>query len=226
MSDSPADPTAATNPSLPHPVELRDVSLEGFKQGLGYLLIAGLLVRLFYFFDHGTSPYFAVPLLDQIYYDMVARLLNDGGDLSALAGFRPMLYPYFLGVIYWIGGESGMILAMLAQHALGIGTAILVALIGARLFRNHLCGLAGGFLYLLAGPPLYFEGELLITSSYTFLIIVTLYLHMRAVEAGPRQAWWLWILCGALTALTAQARANMLIFLGIFPDRKIPGRTC
>ena len=196
---------------------LRDVDDEDFKRGMGYLVLFGLLLRLSYFFAHGASPYFGVPLLDQIYYDMVARLLTEGGELSQLQGFRPLLYPMFLSVFYRIGGDMGFELSLVAQHGLGIATAALVALIGQRLFRNRACGLAGGFLYLLAGPPLYFEGELLITSSYTFLITLTLLVHLHAAEAPRGQAWWLWILSGALTALTAQARANMLIFLGIFP---------
>lgn len=201
----------------PESINLRDVDAEDFKRGIGYLVLFGLLLRLAYFFDHGTSPYFGVPLLDQIYYDMVARLLTEGGELSQLQGFRPLLYPMFLSVFYRIGGSMGFEFSLVAQHGLGIATGVLVALIGARLFRNRACGLVGGFLYLLAGPPLYFEGELLITSSYTFLITLTLLVHLHAAEAPRERAWWLWIVCGALTALTAQARANMLIFLGIFP---------
>jgi len=72
-------------------------------------------------------------------------------------------------------------------------------------------------LFLLAPVPLYFEGELLIESSYTFLICLVLLLHVHAANAVGREAGLLWLLGGALTILTSQARANFLVFMAVYP---------
>jgi tetratricopeptide (TPR) repeat protein len=92
-----------------------------------------------------------------------------------------------------------------------------VALLGARLFNHRLGGLLGGTLYLLAPIPLYFESEILIEPSYIFLICLALLTHLRASRSQGFTGAVLWLLCGALIALSAQARANMVIFLAVYP---------
>src|SRR5215472_12736811 len=145
-----------------------DISPQVFKKGLVLLALLGLVVRLGFFVEHARSPSFGVPTLDQTYYDTVARMLLAGQDLHELHGFRPLLYPMFLAVWYKLGGGWGVDLAIVIQHLLGIATGLIVAILGARLFRHRVSGLVAGALYLLAPVPLYFEGELLIESSYTF----------------------------------------------------------
>ncbi|HEY3861224.1 MAG TPA: tetratricopeptide repeat protein [Verrucomicrobiae bacterium] len=201
-----------TNPT--NTAGVPDVSGEVFKRCLLGLFLLGLIVRVFFLVEHARSPSFGVPTLDQKYYDTAARMLLAGEDLHRLHGMRPLLYPIFLAALYKIGGSFGIELAVTAQHLLGVLTGVLVALIGARLFRHRLGGVAGGVLYMLAPVPLYFEGELLIESSYVFLICAGLWLILRAEE---KDSVWLWLACGALTALTAQARANILVFMAVYP---------
>jgi Tfp pilus assembly protein PilF len=160
---------------------------------------------------------YGVLTLDQKYYDTVARMLLAGEDLHVLHGLRPLLYPMFLAFWYKLGGAHGVDVAIIVQHLCGIGTGVAVALLGTRLFRHRLSGLIGGVLFLLAPVPLYFEGELLIESSYTFLICLVLLLHLRAANATSWRSALLWTLGGALTILTAQARANFLVFMAVYP---------
>jgi Tfp pilus assembly protein PilF len=212
----------------------KDISADVFKRYLVYLFLLGLIVRTCFLIEHARSASFGVLTLDQKYYDTAARMLLTGEDLHQLHGLRPLLYPIFLAVLYKLGGGFGIDLAIVVQHFLGVLTGVLVALLGARLFRHRLSGLAGGVLYLLAPVPLYFEGELLIEASYTFLICVGLWLILytmsqpwvvgtakradlsSAVVAGWKSGW-LWLVCGALTVLTAQARANILVFMAVYP---------
>jgi tetratricopeptide (TPR) repeat protein len=195
----------------------KDVSTGNFQRCLAGLFLLGLIVRACFLIEHARSPSFAVLTLDQKYYDAAARLLLGGQDLRQLHGMRPLLYPMFLAALYKLGGAHGVELAVVAQHLLGVLTGVLAALLGARLFGHRLCGLAGGVLFLLAPVPLYFEGELLIESSYTFLICLGLLLHLRAAGAAGGKGGRLWLLCGGLAVLTAQARANILVFLAVYP---------
>src|SRR5580658_1944520 len=195
----------------------KDISAEVFKHYLVYLFLLGLIVRTGFMIEHARSPSFGVLTLDQKYYDTAARMLLAGEDLHELRGLRPLLYPMFLAVLYKVGGSHGVDLAVVVQHFLGVLTGVLVALVGARLFRHRLCGLTGGALFLLAPVPLYFEGELLIESSYTFLICLGLLLVIRATGMAGWKGGLLWLICGGLTVLTAQARANILVFMAVYP---------
>ncbi len=194
-----------------------DLSPGGLARALILLAILGLVVRLGFMVEHAGTPSFGILTLDQKYYDTVAKMLLAGEDLHELHGFRPLLYPMFLAVFYKLGGAAGITLAVLAQHLLGVATGVIVALLGARLFQHRISGLAGGVLYLLAPVPLYFEGEILIESSYTFLICAALLLHLRAAKSFGWRGAFLWVVCGALIALTSQARANILVFLAVYP---------
>ena len=195
----------------------KDISLPGFNKGLVLLFLLGLIVRIAFFVEHAHSPSFGVPTLDQKYYDTVARMLLTGEDLHELHGFRPLLYPMFLAMWYKIGGAWGVDLAVVVQHLLGVATGLIVALLGTRLFQHRLSGVVGGLLFLLAPVPIYFEGELLIESSYIFLICLVLLLTVRAAETQGWKSGLLWLLCGGLTILASQARANILVFMAVYP---------
>ena len=212
------------NPASPNPAEAdggsifgKDISVAGFHRALVLLSLLALIVRIGFYVEHANSPSFGVPTLDQKYYDTVAKMLLAGEDLHELHAFRPLLYPMFLAFFYKLGGNWGVELALLAQHLLGIATGLLVALLGARLFRHRLAGIVGGALFLLAPLPLCFEGELLIEPSYTFLICLGLLLHLHTATIRGWRGALLWLLCGGMIALASQARANILVFLAVYP---------
>ncbi|MEI6390105.1 MAG: tetratricopeptide repeat protein [Verrucomicrobiota bacterium] len=212
------------NPASPNPAEAdggsifgKDISVAGFHRALVLLSLLALIVRIGFYVEHANSPSFGVPTLDQKYYDTVAKMLLAGEDLHELHAFRPLLYPMFLAFFYKLGGNWGVELALLAQHLLGIATGLLVALLGARLFHHRLAGIVGGALFLLAPLPLCFEGELLIEPSYTFLICLGLLLHLHTATIRGWRGALLWLLCGGMIALASQARANILVFLAVYP---------
>ena len=195
----------------------RDISAELFQKCLVYLFLLGLIIRAGFMVEHAQTPSFGVVTLDQKFYDTAARMLLAGEDLHLLRGIRPLLYPMFLAAWYKMGGQHGIDLAVAAQHLLGVLTGLLVAILGARLFQHRLSGLVGGTLYMLAPVPLYFEGELLVESSYTFLICVGLWLLLRSVGVRGWRGAWLWMACGALTVFAAQERPNLFIFMAVHP---------
>jgi Tfp pilus assembly protein PilF len=195
----------------------KDIPAGAFKKYLVCLFLLGLIVRAGFMVEHARTPSFGALTLDQKYYDTAARMLLAGEDLHQLHGLRPLLYPMFLAVLDRVGGSHGIELAVAVQHLLGVLTGVLAALLGARLFRHRLSGLTGGVLFMLAPVPLCFEGELLIESSYIFLICLALLLLLHAAGAAGWKAGLLWLLCGALTVLTAQARPNILVFMAVYP---------
>ncbi|MEM8929880.1 MAG: tetratricopeptide repeat protein [Acidobacteriota bacterium] len=191
------------------------------RRVVGWTAAAALLVRLLYFREHGTSAFFGIPILDERFYDTVARTLLAGGDVAAVdPAFRPLLYPVLVALCYAIGGVGasgsalGVELVLVLQHVLGACTAGLVAALAIRLHRDWRAGAAAGALWVLAGPPLFFEGELLITTLFTSLLALALTILVRCRVDGSLAPWWL---AGATLGLAALARANALTALAALP---------
>jgi Flp pilus assembly protein TadD len=191
----------------------------GPDPGLGRALLwsgaLAAITRIVYLTEHLGSTFFGVAILDEAFYDAVARALLEGGPVDAVnPGFRPLLYPAFLALAYLVGGAADVLVAVVLQHLCGVGTVLLVAALAARLGRSTAAGLLAGCLYALAGPPLYFEGERLVTTLFTFLVTAVLWLVIRA--DGSSRARVPWLVAGAGAALAAQARPNALVFLAVF----------
>ncbi|MEO1369433.1 MAG: hypothetical protein AAFX50_19825, partial [Acidobacteriota bacterium] len=179
-----------------------------------WLVAGGVVLRFLYFVEHTGSAFFRVPILDEAFYDGVARALVAGQDLQLInPAFRSLLYPAFLAAFFSVG-DAGVPFALAAQHLLGLGTSVAVALLSIRLFGRVTAGAFAGGLYLLAGPPLFFEGELLVTTVFTHLGVLLL-LHLASVRA--ESSVWKWVAAGALLGVMAAARANALILAVAFP---------
>lgn len=180
-------------------------------RALFWVLFFGLLLRLVYFSEHSRSAFFNVPLLDEKFYDTAAAQLLGVAEAAPLTTFRSLGYPAFLAVLYQLGGENGRILAILVQHLLGLATALLVAYLAFRLFGSIRAATLAAALYLLAGPPLYFEGELLAETLFTFEMTAVAALLVRCrpgATAGP------FAITGLAIAVAAQTRPNALVALG------------
>ncbi|MBN2685199.1 MAG: tetratricopeptide repeat protein [Pontiellaceae bacterium] len=152
--------------------------------------LVALIVRVLYLIQHAGSPFFGRALLDQHYYDLCARqLAGEGGGI--IDGFRPLLYPLFASLFYRIDPDSGLFLTTLVQHGLGIIMAIMIAWLASRFFNSIKAGAVAGLLFALSAPPLYFEGELLITTLFSFLLLVlwmVVYLALKCSDQGRRDA--------------------------------------
>jgi len=178
-----------------------------------FLVLAAVVVRLIYWQEHLASVFFAVPLIDERYYDMVARAIAAGGDLGVFGGFRPLLYPAYLALWYALAGAVNAVpAAIFSQHVLGVLTVVLVALAGSVVSGRPRAGIAAGVLYLLASPPLFFEGELLIETFFTFLTTLSLLLLAVACSTNSRRTTLWWVLSGLVAGLAVQARPNALVW--------------
>ena len=188
-----------------------------------WLFAGGVVLRLLYFVEHASSPFFRIPILDGAFYDSVAKALAAGDPVLAVnPAFRSLFYPALLSFAYRLG-EWGLPLALAAQHLLGILTALLIAVLSMRLYGRAAAGAIAGTLYLLAGPPLFFEGELLITSVFTALGALLLWMLSRTDADAP---FWRWALAGIALGVMASARSNALVLALAVPVAALllPGR--
>jgi Flp pilus assembly protein TadD len=170
-----------------------------------------LVVRLVAALQEARSVFFGFPILDERYYEGAARALLGLSGGVPLDGFRALGYPAFLALFVGLAGpEGGVVAATLAQHLVGVATGVLVALTARRWGDGDAAGLAAGALWALAGPPVFFEGQLLAETLFTFLMALQIWL-VTGGQGMPRRA-----LAGGVTGLLARVRPNGLLLAGAY----------
>jgi 4-amino-4-deoxy-L-arabinose transferase-like glycosyltransferase len=129
----------------------------------------------------------------------------DGGPTA----FRPPLYPYLLGFIYWVSGDSANV-GRVVGCLFGVLGALLVYLIALELWDRRYALVAAALASL--GPPLFFLGDSLINEPLFIAlelaaVLFTLYSRRRGGSVG-------WAaLAGLMVGLGALTRSNGLLLV-------------
>jgi tetratricopeptide (TPR) repeat protein len=170
------------------------------------LLAFGL--RLIYVLEVQSSPYFRTPVMDPLYHHEWAQAFAAGETFWEGPYFRAPLYPWFLGVIYWLFGPDNPFAPRIVQAVLGSLSCGLLYLIGRQVFSRTASAIAG-FAAATYWIFIYYDAELLIPVLIVFLDLLLLWLLLRT---GARRAAHLWLVNGLVLGLSAIARPNILAF--------------
>lgn len=170
---------------------------------------------------HLHDPYFNYPVVDELTnVEMAREVLEDGA--SAPAPFwKPPLFGYLLALIaatFGGIGEPGLgvspLFAITVKGMLAILdsiTAILIARIAGRSFREP-GALVAGLLYACAFLPVYYCGQFLDTTLFTFLTVLTADRAQAAERQGNLD---LWAWTGVVLGLACLTRPPMLVAIPI-----------
>lgn len=182
------------------------------KKLLWAVVSLGLALRLLHLFQiRDNDPFFSLLAVDpKIFHEWGMRLAA-GDWLGQGAFFLSPLYPYFLGVIYTLVGSPDVFLARLVQMLLGSLSVLLVHAIGKRLFDVRV-GLTAALLHALYVMNIFYDGMLLAAALQAPLNLLAFWLMLRAAE---RPAPWRFGLAGLALGLSALARPNTLLFVGV-----------
>ncbi|MBN1827491.1 MAG: tetratricopeptide repeat protein [Candidatus Eisenbacteria bacterium] len=174
---------------------------------LPFLLLIGILLRVAYLAGHSRAPEFREPTLDARWYHDRAVAWADGSPGTEWDLFRAPFYPLVLGQIYRVFGVNPWV-PRLFHSLLGLGAILFIYGIGARAF-GRTAGLLAAAIALFYAPFLYFEGELLVTTLYLFLILLAAWLAIRAAEKGGV----LWAAAGLALGLAVVTRPTALVIV-------------
>ena len=174
---------------------------------LGAILLVGAALRLAL---DARAPAFLV-LGDSVDYFRPAHDLVRDGDFT-LAAKRPVGYPLFLAGVIIVAGPS-LEAAARAQHLLGLGTVVLVYLIGALAF-GRAAGLLGALLVAIDGSLLLMERTVASEALYAPLLSGGILLCLLALRAERPV---LFLVAGLALGLGAATRqvAQILLPLAI-----------
>jgi tetratricopeptide (TPR) repeat protein len=170
------------------------------------LIVAAFAFRLSYYEEYQHLPEFTRPTVDALFHHQSAIAIAGGALTAPTPFFRAPFYNYFLGLIYFLSGDS-VASARFLQLLMGCFTPLLVFLLAGRLFDER-TGLIAAILTLFCGDLVYFEGELLLE----FLMVTEILLVWLCFLRFQRTRFWYWAgLSGILTGIAMITRPNAIV---------------
>jgi tetratricopeptide (TPR) repeat protein len=170
------------------------MSLRNDKTLVLTLFGVGLIFRLTYFFEYKRLLEFLHPTVDALFHHLTATAIASGALTSTEPFFRAPFYSYFLGLIYFLTGDS-IALARLIQLLMGAFTPVLAYLIARKAFDRAIA-IVASVLVLFCSDIVYFEGELLLESLVVTLVLLVWYAYLRYRESPN----WYWLVLSGLAA--------------------------
>ncbi len=148
---------------------------------------------------------------DEQQYWLMATSLAKGGGLCDEFGFRATRMPLYPGVLsVFTQIPSGIIVAKIGHWLIGAGAAVLVAVLGRRLFSPAVGVVAG--LLVACDPFLVFFSSLLLTETLFIFVLLALYLIVNPLVSGKQddRRWSVWLTVGLMSALSIYVRESSL----------------
>jgi len=182
------------------------------------LLLFAAAVRLVFFFQLRGTDLATIPLLDsETYRDWAVRLVSGDWGWNETYWMGP-LYPHFLALIY-LGFGVGSDAPLIIQLLMSLGNVWLVSRISRDLLPepekdSNLIAILAVALFTFYGPPVFYAGNLLMSTLVTTLFLVTGWWTLRATGTPTLKNW---LVLGLLTGLTGLARGNVLLLLAALP---------
>lgn len=167
--------------------------------------------------DAGEYFSYAYNLSHHGVYSIARTWSGDSGTRPAPDAFRPPGYPLFLALVGVPEPDEAYLRRVsLVQAALGVLSVWLIYLIG-RKFLGERWALAAALLTALSPHLAVISTYLLSESLFCFLLLVSVFSLLRAVESGAR---WLYVLTGLSWGLCSLVRSTseffpVLLLLGV-----------
>jgi tetratricopeptide (TPR) repeat protein len=179
-------------------------------RAISIIFVLALLIRLICVFQIDASP-FTFLSIDDTYYDSWALEISGGDIIGDEAFYGLPLYPYLLGLLYFIFGHN-ILLAKIANAVLGSASCVFLYLLGARVF-NKKTGIIASSVLAFYNISIFYENML---SSTALAMLLYLGLLLIAVSLYNKPSLKKWAGMGILAGITSLANAIALLFVPVF----------
>ncbi|VAX24115.1 hypothetical protein MNBD_NITROSPINAE02-2244 [hydrothermal vent metagenome] len=167
-----------------------------------------IILRLIHFAQSQGNPLLYSPVLDEVYYINLGKIISSGFLLGEdKAFFMDPLYGYFLGTVFYIFGDNLTVVRLL-QIVIDSFNTILIFAIGARLWSKG-AGAIAAFLYAIYKVSFFYT---LLILKTTLTVHFTLLFMLALIFVAGSRRYYAWIGLGAFVALLTYLRANLLLF--------------
>ncbi len=164
--------------------------------------------RFAYFEDLAAIPFFDHPIMDASYHDAWAHRIASGELTGDQPFFRAPFYAYLLAGLYRLSDGSYLV-PRVVQFILG-GLTCVIAYLLAKRAKGLLAGVIAGGLCSVYPVLIYFEGELLTESLFTFLGMLGIWL-LDTARCGGRAKYWFF--GGLVLGLALVTRPTIVLLL-------------
>lgn len=171
------------------------------------ILLISFLIRLIFLNQFSSNILFENHIVDMAYHDSWAKAIASGQQFIDGSFFRAPLYPYFLGSIYYLLGES-LWLPRLIQIFIGSLSCVLVYFIALKIFCRKTAMIAG-LIMSCYGPLIFYDAQLLSETLTIFLFLAFIFSLGKTIEKPSLLNF---ILSGFIAGLAAISRPTILIF--------------
>jgi 4-amino-4-deoxy-L-arabinose transferase-like glycosyltransferase len=181
---------------------------EHYPQLIVCIFVFALVIRFFYLWEIRESPAFTSLLGDAESYDTWAQEISAGNWLGTQIFYQAPLYPYFLGVIYFIFGHN-LFIVRIFQILFGSASCALLAMAGSYFFDKK-TGILAGLLLAIYPTAIFFDSQIQ-KSTLDLLLFSGLLLLFGKVIRHPHFI--IWILIGIVMGCLGLNRENALILV-------------
>lgn len=147
------------------------------------VFVVALALRLAYLLQIRDNVSFQIIAVDSEFFDLRALEILRGDFWGSEVFYSAPLYPYFLALIYAVGGPS-FLLVRIVQIVLGSVTAVLVVLVAERMFEEPV-PLVAGLLSALYAPFIFFDASILGATLAVCLATLSVLLFSLALLKNP-----------------------------------------
>ncbi len=171
-----------------------------------------ILLRIIYLVQYHDSDLWGSLTVDAEFHYLWAKSIASGELIGSDIFFRAPLYPYFVGLLYYI--FSGSILGMvIVQNIIGILSYLLVYRLAKEIFDQR-SALITALLYIFTFDFVFFESELLLDFMLVFFLPLIFLIIFRAERQDKV---FCWLTAGLVLGLAAATRPTVLILVIILP---------
>jgi 4-amino-4-deoxy-L-arabinose transferase-like glycosyltransferase len=176
---------------------------------LWIIILLALSVRVIYFNQLKTLPFFAAPVGDEAAYHKTAQVILKGDLLAGSRIFyQDAFYPYYLAAIYTVFGEDP-VAPKIFQLLLGILSCLLIYDSTRRIFGKRAAA-AAGIISAVYPVFFFFEAQLLKSSLSVFFSLAMLWALLRYEEKPGRR---MLFLAGISEGFSVIAQGHAYFFL-------------
>ncbi len=189
--------------------ELYSVLKRHKKWLLLFVIVLALVLRMSYWLEVREEPFVAHLIMDSEEYDQWAMKIAGGEWFGSEVFFQAPLYPYLLGLIYWIFGRH-LDIVYLFQIIIAAGGCYALYRAGKKL-AGEKSGLIAAFLGATYNVFIFYDVQIL---KESLAVSVASFLLWVLIEARVKDKYRLWMLAGVLSGMLILLRENMML---VFP---------
>jgi Tfp pilus assembly protein PilF len=175
------------------------------------IVICALLLRLLYLKQMTATPIFHGLVVDAEKFDGLALKILGGDFTHKEFIYLNPLYPFFLTLIYFIGGHSQ--LSVLCTQAVIDSLSCILLYYSASTLFNKAVGIIAAITYACYGLAIFYTGTILAPTLVIFLSLA----FIASLLPGEKRKPYALFFSGILFGLVVAARPNVILFLFFLP---------